>query len=272
MFNDPFYHQTTSRVIRAFGTIFNNINIVREDENGLPVNRLKVPITYHAKKAWHRVLKEQSDRDEQLVAIQGYFPRMSYFIADVSPNRGEKQLPPKQINIIDPQTGQKQIYRSPVPYSITFELGIYTKQQEDMYRITEQIFPFFGPSLAVSIKPSKIFGANYTEDFILTLTDCSQDEELEIDFAGYNLQIYSKSLTLTTKINYFGPLVGDSSGVIKHAETTFIDGNSGTGMSKVIVEVDPPDAQFASFGISSGAEDIDGQFITYAFGEDIKCW
>ena len=40
----------------------------------------------------------------------------------------------------------------PVPYNMSFELSIYTKLNDDMLQILEQILPNFQPGYTVSIK------------------------------------------------------------------------------------------------------------------------
>ena len=43
------YHETIRNVIVAFGTMFNNIQIVRKDNNGTVTQIMKVPLAYELK-------------------------------------------------------------------------------------------------------------------------------------------------------------------------------------------------------------------------------
>jgi len=258
MFGEPFYHETTKRVVSAFGMMFNNINITRENENAVEVSRMKIPLKYHAKKAWHSILREHSDRDEELISLQGYFPRLSYYLSDIQ-YLPDKKLQQKTI-VRQDANGNMQTYRLQTPYRLFFELTVVTKKQNDLYRIIEQIIPYFDPSLSVSIKPSRVFTTDVLRDFDLTLQSVTIDDELEIDFeSAYNLQLYVRTLNFTTDIYYYGP-VASSSGVIKTATTTFYEGTTGKAMSAVEVEIDPPDAEAISFGISCGSWNLDDDF------------
>ena len=44
-----FYHQHVRKAIVAFGMIFNNINIVRDNTEGKAVQSLRVPLAYSTK-------------------------------------------------------------------------------------------------------------------------------------------------------------------------------------------------------------------------------
>ena len=52
MLGQQFYHETVRNVIVAFGTMFNNINIVRKDNNGTITQSMKVPLAYGPKQKW----------------------------------------------------------------------------------------------------------------------------------------------------------------------------------------------------------------------------
>lgn len=256
--SEPYYHQTTKRLITVFGTMFNNIHVVKEDRDGTEQRRLTVPLAYQHKKAWHRILKEYSDRDEDKNTVQGYFPRMSFNLIDMTPLK-ENQLTRQ---VLVRENGNGGLTRSflRTKYRLTFELTIVAKQQEDLYQIVEQILPYFSPSVAVSFKSSRIFGSTFTDDFILTLSDISPDDELEFSYAqAANTQLVTRFLTFTTEITYYGPST-NASGVIKEVDVDFIDGNTGKGMSKVIVEIDPEDSEASSFGSSCGVFLLDDDF------------
>ena len=49
MLGQQFYHETMRKVVVAFGTIFNNINIVRTNSSGAVTQSMKVPLAYGSK-------------------------------------------------------------------------------------------------------------------------------------------------------------------------------------------------------------------------------
>ena len=65
MLGQQFYHETVRNVIVAFGTMFNNINIVRKDNNGVITQSMKVPLAYGPKQKWLTRL----DQDLSLIHI-----------------------------------------------------------------------------------------------------------------------------------------------------------------------------------------------------------
>ena len=52
MLGQSFYHETIRNVIVAFGTMFNNIQIVRKDNNGTVTQIMKVPLAYESNKSF----------------------------------------------------------------------------------------------------------------------------------------------------------------------------------------------------------------------------
>ena len=49
MLGQQFYHETIWNVIVTFGTMFNNIQIVRKNNNGTVIQTMKVPLIYDFK-------------------------------------------------------------------------------------------------------------------------------------------------------------------------------------------------------------------------------
>ena len=49
MLGQQFYHETIRNIIVAFGTMFNNIQIVRKDNSGTIIQSMKVPLAYGPK-------------------------------------------------------------------------------------------------------------------------------------------------------------------------------------------------------------------------------
>ena len=46
MLTNHFYHEIIRKTIVAFGTLFNNIEIQKQDRNGKTISVIKVPISY----------------------------------------------------------------------------------------------------------------------------------------------------------------------------------------------------------------------------------
>ena len=52
MLGQQFYHETVRNVIVAFGTMFNNIQIVRKNNTGNIIQSMKVPLAYGPKQKY----------------------------------------------------------------------------------------------------------------------------------------------------------------------------------------------------------------------------
>mgnify|MGYP006970121947 CR=1 FL=1 len=52
MLGQTFYHETVRNVIVPFGTMFNNIQIVRKDNAGVVQQSMKDPLAYGPKQKW----------------------------------------------------------------------------------------------------------------------------------------------------------------------------------------------------------------------------
>ena len=52
MLGQQFYHETMRNVIVAFGTLFNNIHLVRKNNSGTIVQTMKVPLAYGPRQKW----------------------------------------------------------------------------------------------------------------------------------------------------------------------------------------------------------------------------
>lgn len=271
MYNSPFYNETTKRCIVAFGTIFNDIYITREDSNQREQNRIKVPLSYMPKRRFHRILNEPSKADSKdengnsNTRVQTTLPRMSFFLSNIDRNTS-KQTNQIQDIVYENGTTIKRI-RNRVPYILTFELGIFTKHQEDGYKIVEQIIPFFAPSLGVTVKTNRSMVETIKDDFVLNIVDISVDQNEEGSLIDEQLQVYSWTITFSADVYFYGPTI-TASGIIKQTNTSLWDFNSGQGLSKVTVEVNPSSALGASFGFSTGVQLIidDYNFNTTGLG------
>ena len=49
MLGQQFYHETMRNIIVAFGTLFNNIHLVRKNNSGVITQTMKVPLEYWPK-------------------------------------------------------------------------------------------------------------------------------------------------------------------------------------------------------------------------------
>ena len=86
MFGGHFYHSTLRKSVAIFGTLFNNISVVRKNSSGAIINQIKVPLAYGPKEKF--LSRIDQDADKATMAIK--LPRMSFEITglDYDVNRG----------------------------------------------------------------------------------------------------------------------------------------------------------------------------------------
>ena len=61
MLGQQFYHETIRKVIVSFGTMFNDINLVRKDSSGNISQSMKVPLAYGPREKFLVRLREDAD-------------------------------------------------------------------------------------------------------------------------------------------------------------------------------------------------------------------
>ena len=103
----------------------------------------------------------------------------------------------------------------PVPYNISFELAIISKNQDDGLQILEQILPIFQPHYNLSIKLVPTMGE--TKDVPIVLTNIDYEDTYEGDFATRRAIIYT--LQFTAKTFLYGPVT--ESKIIKKASVDY---------------------------------------------------
>mgnify|MGYP003344428771 FL=1 len=133
--NHQFYHRTIRKMVVVFGTLFNDIEIVRYTQAGAPKEKLKVPLSYGPKERYLTAITS----DPNLVkSINTVIPRMSFNLDSLEYDVSRKQVSTLQNFAGATNTGVSTQY-VPVPYNFEFSLSIYVRNIEDGTQILEQI-------------------------------------------------------------------------------------------------------------------------------------
>ena len=153
MLGSQFYHETIRKVVVAFGTLFNGIQLVRKDNDGTIVQSMKVPLAYGPRQKFLVRLREDPDLTKQ-VAIT--LPRIGFEIQNLTYD------PSRKLNRVQKfkktKTGNNSkldIQYMPVPYNLDFELYIMAKNSDDALQIVEQILPYFQPDYTQAEAPAR---------------------------------------------------------------------------------------------------------------------
>jgi hypothetical protein len=207
---EHFYNQTLKKAVAVFGTVFNNIKIVRQG-----TGETRVPIAYGPRKKF--LARIQADTDaatEKSIAIK--LPRMSFEITSIDfdtsskLNRYNKRCMP-----IPGETTKTNVVNQSVPYTLSMQLNIYAKNQDDALQIFEQILPTFAPDYTIAVKDME--GPGTITDVPIVLTGTSIQDDYEGDFQTRRTLIYT--LDFTMKVRFVGA-VGEGK-VIRTVDTFF---------------------------------------------------
>ena len=197
MFGDHFYHSTMRKSVAVFGTLFNNIQVVRKKADGSTINQIRVPLAYGPKD------KYLARIDSSATSSMGIkLPRMAFDITGITLDTTQKMA---KRNIISETHGsditKKKTIKHYTSYDIGMSLYILAKNQDDGLQIVEQILPYFQPEYNVTITP--VEGFNYKQDVSVVLGGIIIDDQYEGDFTERRVLTYQ--LDFTMKMKFFGP-------------------------------------------------------------------
>jgi hypothetical protein len=197
--NGPFYHQLTRKAVVLFGRLFDDIILVRKnDQSGEEVNRFRVPLIYSPKEKM--VTRIFSDPD-LLRQIQVMLPRIGFEITGISYDATRKQNSLLKAARSNTTTHVSASYMG-VPYDINFQLNIYTRNIDDGTQIVEQILPFFNPDFTVTTNMIPDLGM--FKDVPIILNNVSNDIQYEGDYDS--VRYVNWTLNFTMKMHYYGSI------------------------------------------------------------------
>ena len=207
MLGQSFYHETIRNVIVAFGTMFNNIQIVRKDNSGTVTQIMKVPLAYGPKQKFLNRL----DQDPSLSAATAItLPRLGFEIGSLSYDTARKMNRVQKFKKVKSNNKNKlDTQFMPVPYNLDISLFAMAKNSDDALQIVEQILPFFQPDYTLTINDMADMGVK--RDVPIVLNSISYEDSYRGDYAERRAIIYT--LAFTAKFYLYGPVT--SAKVIK---------------------------------------------------------
>ena len=207
MLGQQFYHETIRNIVIAFGTIFNDIQLVRKDNSGTIIQTMKVPLAYGPREKFLVRLREDADLTKQ-VAIT--LPRIGFEIKNLAYDSARKMSRVQRFKKVKgANTKQLDTQYMPVPYNLEFELYVMAKQSDDALQIVEQILPYFQPDYALTINDMADMGI--TRDIPIVLGNIGYEDSYDGEFTTRRALVYT--LSFTTKFYLYGPVT--SAKVIK---------------------------------------------------------
>ncbi len=222
----PFYHSITRNLIVVFGTLFNNIKVVRDN-----AKEITVPIQYGSKEKWY-IKKTQEPTLENPEAI--ILPRLGFVQTGFQFDPNRKLASTSRIFKSNDSTSVKSVFQ-PIPYIMNLELYLWSKTLTDGLQIMEQILPFFRPSFTVTMK--ELEPNTITRDVLITLEGLQHDDNAEGLFDSTRMLEWTFNFNI--EANFYGPV--DDVNIIKTVEVnTYIEGQK---VSKLTGVPNPIDAE-----------------------------
>lgn len=192
-----FYNGSIRRMVVAFGSLFNQIYIDKQESGGKKT--VLVPISYSAKEKY----KVRLSGDPYLQnPNQITLPRIAFEITGYAYD-GTRKRNSVNRNVVRPTSSNPKgvdFSFAEIPYNIDFGLYVYVRNMDDGLRIIEQILPFFAPEFVVTVNFDDI---NKKIDVPIYLNSVSTEEDYEGDFESRRSIVFTLNFTMKTYL--FGP-------------------------------------------------------------------
>jgi hypothetical protein len=214
--NAQFYHRTIRKMVVTFGTLFNDIEIVRYTQAGTPKEKLKIPLSYGAKE---RYLTRLTSNPTLTKSINTLVPRMSFNLDNLEYDTSRKQISTLRNFSSDTDSTVKTQF-VPVPYNYEFSLSIYVRNTEDGTQILEQILPFFTPDFSVVVDFIPSMNQKYTVPIILNSVSSTVDYEGSDEDGTTRLIVWDLNFTVKS---YIWPPVKSGDLITRANTQLFID-------------------------------------------------
>jgi hypothetical protein len=220
---ENFYHATVRKVVVGFATLFNNIHVVRRNDSGQEIERIKVPIAYGPQQKFLRRLDRiGTSFEEQAVRLEQYLPRMSFEISNLQYDSTRKLNSIQRTVAHSDERSKLRSRWERVPYNMTMSLGVMTKSMDDCLQIVEQILPYFTPEYVFTIRA--ISGMDEDVDIPIVFSSVSLadgDDGSQGDYSSRKVNL--ASMQFVAKMYLYGPV--KTSPIILDADVNVFDTN-----------------------------------------------
>lgn len=175
---DHFYHKTISLLTGVFGSVFDEIKVVRS--NG---QTIKVPIAYETKQKYS--VRNTQNPDPNEVRKKIILPRMGFKLNSLqrdTTRTTNKMNVLMQANVDRTQVDSVKSQLNRVPYLFGYQLNVKAKTVDDLFQIVEQILVYFNPTLRVNVLDNP--DLNGESSITITLLDAGLEDMFEGSFDG----------------------------------------------------------------------------------------
>ena len=232
MMGGHFYHKRVRTCVAVFGSMFNDLHVLRTDSNNKVLSQVKVPLSYAPKRSFLERLEDMSNGEEAERRVAMKLPRMSFEITSIVYD-ATRQLP--KVNgfggvVSSGNDSQRRMYVG-VPYNVSFSLSVYAKSQDDALQVVEQIIPYFAPQYTLTVKPFSD-QPDIKEDVPVVLSGLDFQDDYEGPIEQRRTIIYT--LNFEMKVNFYGPEI--TAPIIREVNTSLgiINQDDGEGVLETI--------------------------------------
>ena len=245
-----FYKESIRKMVIGFGSLFNDIRVIRKNADGTEKEQIRLPLAYGPKEKFLRRIRETSSLSDDNKVIE--VPRLSFEITNYVYDSTRKRNSLTKRRATQTVPDRYEYTYAEVPYDISFTLQSYVRYMDDALQITEQILPYFTPDFTVTINYNDI---NEKVDVPISLNDVSITEDYEGSFDARRL--ITTQYTFTAKSYVFGPTKKTESEVIRSADIAFFDLEGTNFLTKRQGGSGPTGAIARSiYGVSGASETI----------------
>ena len=249
-----FYHEILRRTIISFGSLFNGIEIKHLDSSGSVDEVIKVPLAYGPTQKFLARLEQSADLNKPTSIT---LPRMSFEFTGLQYD-GTRKVTTTQTfksQSVGIATAIRKTYM-PVPYNMSFELSIFTKLNDDMLQIVEQILPYFQPAYTLSVNLVDTIGEK--RDIPIVIENVTMQDDYEGNYNTRRSLLYT--IRFTAKTYLFGP-VGDTSkasrDLIKKVRVGYVQDDTSTPTRDLTYTVIPRATQsYTDNVVTNLSEDV----------------
>lgn len=226
IFHEHFYHKTISLYCGVFGSVFNDMKIVRQ--NGTII---LVPIAYQIKQTYDVRGEQNPDPDQVRYKMQ--LPRLAFKLTGLQKDTSRStsrynQLAEKGVDRETAPGIMTQFNR--VPYVFSFELAAKTKTMDDLLQILEQIVVYFNPTLRVIVEDNP--DLNQDSAITIRLMDQNVSDIVEGTFDGDT----ALELTFNFELEGYLYMPTTPNGIIKTITLNYFDFTNGNLIDTEVIQ------------------------------------
>lgn len=212
-----FDHKIIRKLTAVFGTLFNNIQIVRYDADGKQTNTIIVPIRYAPKQKWYSsVFAANDDRlDNEAYSVK--VPSMGFELGSLIYDTTRKLSKFNKVRDGNLSDNSLILGYLGAPYTVDFTLYVFADKTSDWTQIIEQIIPNFNPTLNVPVRivHNEVNGQYVVQDVHITLVSVNPDQNMYGDFRTRGTYTWNLSFTMNV---IFQGVMNEPGGIIGGAD------------------------------------------------------